>query len=213
MSKQSKSSKGFVTFLKYVLIVLLMVGVVGIVIRFASCEDDITGMYIKYGDKSITAGNDVIAVDYSETQATTFTIANNDGWGNYSVTECTVTVINNVSSSSVHDFEYIVDGANLPNNFSDITDFTSVFATDGNSVTVNSDGIFELTFKYETMSEILQTYYGKAVTVDGTIDLYGYPYFAIQIISPDEAMTITIPFVYSTNFVTDITITPDAIAF
>ncbi len=198
MSKQSKyKTNSLYTVVQYIIVVLLLIGIIGLFIRLfvSNNVDTIDGMYIKYGDKIITAENDGITVKNSATETSEFTICNDDGWGVYDVTACSVTIVNNVTSTSDHDFEYTVDGANLPSTFSETTDWTTLFTADGGSVTVDSDGVFNLMFKYETMTEALEDYYGKTVTLGEEILLSGYPYFAIQVVSPDETETITIPFV------------------
>ncbi|MCD8371864.1 MAG: hypothetical protein LUD27_00995 [Clostridia bacterium] len=207
MSK-TKTENKLIRILTYILVLLLCVGLLGGIVYLLRRS---VGMYADYNGSVITSSNDGITVDYSETETAVFTIGNYNDWGVYSVTDCTVKVINNVSSKSSYDFEYTANGST--SNYSGITDFTSVFTTSGSTVAVSEDGTFELAFKYSSMSDILKAYAGTAVSIDGSPDIYSYPYFAIQITSPDEESVIKIPFVYNTTAVTNVTISPNAIIF
>ena len=129
-------------------------------------------------------------------QALTLKLENGDGWGEYSVQDCTVTIIPNVAEE--HDFEFVEMGSLQTYKFSEITDLTEAFTEnyDGKSISISESGEFTLTYSSSNPLDILQKVRGKKIVlVEGYELSADYPYVALEIVSPDGAERLCLPIV------------------
>ena len=174
-------------------IVLGFFGVIAVVNYLFTDTQGQDGMYIEYA--GVTYGSadsaDGITISYSET--VTFTIGNTDGWGNYSVEDCTVQIVPNLDDD--HNFEFTVSGNHKSSVYSSVRDVTAAFSVDGDSIAVSSSGEFSILISSCDMADILGAVYGELEAIDGDYYIYDYPYIAISVTSPDGSDTITIPLI------------------
>ena len=149
-------------------------------------------MYKRQALGSSTGG---ITVSYGETA--TFTIGNSDGWGVYSVQDCTVKIVPNVDET--HDFEFTGEGDSKPSEYSGESDLTAAFVEnyDGNGLPIAEDGTFTLTADKKDVSDILEAVHGKSITLDGEYLTSVYPYIALSVTSPDGGQTLTVPLLFA----------------
>lgn len=177
----------------WVLVVLLLLGAAGALYYLLSRPVSPQGMYIRYGDIVIADSGESIELFSDGGDVATFAIEKSDGWGAYSVVDCTVTVIPYAGENQ--NFKFSVAGEEMPYSFNSETDFTSAFAGENGSVSVNSDGTFELHFRRKDMLSILETIYGQGqVILSQPADISAYPYFALRIVSASGDEVLVIPF-------------------
>lgn len=198
MSKY-KTSNGiniFVKILTAIIVVLLVLGIIGGVIYLLNRPQ---GLYIEYdgttyGNTALGSSTGGITVLYGETA--TFTIGNSDGWGVYSVQDCTVKIVPNVDET--HDFEFTVEGDSKPSEYSGESDLTAAFVEnyDGNGLPIAEDGTFTLTADKKDVADILEAVHGKSITLDGEYLTSVYPYIALSVTSPDGGQTLTVPLLF-----------------
>ena len=190
-NKQNSFLKTFSKLVAYVLIVLLLLGIVRFGFELINRPD---GMYLLYEDKTITASSGGVTVPYY--RDVTFTIKHSDGFGVYSVKDCTVTIVPNVDE--VHDFDFSIEGGTRPYSFSNEKDLSAAFVEnyDGKGITVSEDGEFKIKARLLSMQDILSAIYpDKTVTLDSLedFDTNIFPYFAIKVVSPDGSQTLKLP--------------------
>ena len=193
MSKSNNSVvDSIVRVVTAILVVLLILGIAGGIIYLINRPQ---GMYIEYNGTTYdsTSASNGISVSVSSGNTVTFTIGNTDGWGVYTVQDCTVKIIPNVDDS--HDFEFVVGDNYKSSLYSSVTDLSAAFCDDydGNGITVSSDGTFTITMDKSDMSDILATVYSDSITLDGEYLLSSYPYIALSVTSPDGSQNITVP--------------------
>ena len=181
--------------LTYLLIVIMITAIIAGLISYLSAPK---GMYLKYGDTVVKENTDVaIMADGSDN---VFNVANTEGFGSYTVSDCIVKVVPNVDEE--HDFEFTIDGDSTVHRFSSEKDLTAAFCENysGNGIKIASDGTFVLSTEKVSMIEILQTVYkDKKVNLDQDIkdvEFGQYPYFALAVTSPDGKQNLKIPFRY-----------------
>lgn len=186
----------FKTFLKVLLSLAVLAVVVVAVLWLVNFLGSPQGLYVSYngvayGNTALGSSAGGCVIPYR--QAVTFTVGNANGWGVYSVQDCVVKVIPNVDDA--HDFEFTVNGATRPSEYSGETDLTAAFCDgyDGNGLPVSSDGTFTLTVDELTVMDILNAVYAEGVTADGEYLLFDYPYIALSVTSPDGSETLYIP--------------------
>lgn len=177
MSKY-KTSNGiniFVKILTAIIVVLLILGIIGGVMYLLNRPQ---GLYIEYDGTA------------------TFKVCNSDGWGVYSVQDCTVKIVPNVDET--HDFEFTVEGDSKPSEYSGESDLTAAFVEnyDGNGLPIAEDGTFTLTADKKDVSDILEAVHGKSITLDGEYLTSVYPYIALAVTSPDGGQSLTIPLLF-----------------
>lgn len=199
MSKY-KTSNGiniFVKMLTAIIVVLLVLGIIGGVIYLLNRPQ---GLYIEYngtayGDTALGSSTGGISIPYNS--AATFTIGNSDGWGVYSVQDCTVKIVPNVDDT--HDFEYTVEGNAKPSVYSGEADLTVAFCEnyDGNGLPISEDGTFTITADKNDVADILEAVYGQTITLDGEYLISVYPYIALSVTSPDGGQTLTVPLFFA----------------
>lgn len=183
---KTKKGNAAVKAISYMVIFLLFVALTGALLYLFVRPQ---GIYIRHGDKLIADSSASIELfEYGDIE--TFEINNSKGWGAYSVEDCTINILPSVDS--VHDFEFSVSGKKQ--NFGSIKDLSPAFSFEGNSVRVGSDGVFRLRFKHKNMVAIIQSVYGESVELSSEVDISAYPYFLIQIVSPDGKTAQTINF-------------------
>lgn len=176
-----------------IVLILLIVGLAGGAFYLLSRSPSPQGMYIRYGDTVIADSGESIELFSDGGDVATFVIEKPDGWGAYSVADCTVTVIPYAGENQ--DFEFSVADEEMPYSFNNERDFTSAFAGENGSVLVNSDGTFELHFRCKDMLSILETIYGQGqVVLSQPADISAYPYFALRIVSASGDEVLVIPF-------------------
>ncbi len=199
MSKY-KTSNGiniFVKILTAIIVVLLVLGIIGGVMYLLNRPQ---GLYIEYdgttyGNTALGSSTGGITVSYGETA--TFTIGNSDGWGVYSVQDCTVKIVPNVDDT--HDFEYTVKGNAKPSVYSGEADLTAAFCEDydGSGLPIAADGTFAITADKIDVADILEAVYGQTITLDGEYLTSVYPYVALSVTSPDGGQTLTVPLLFA----------------
>lgn len=190
-SKQNSFLKTFSKLVAYILIVLLLLGIVRFGFELLNRPD---GMYLLYKDKTVTASSGGVIVPYC--RDVEFTIKHSDGFGVYSVTDCTVMIVPNVDE--FHDFDFNVEDETHPYSFSEEKDLSAAFVENynGKGIAVSEDGDFKIRVRLLSMQNILSAIYpDKTVTLDGIedFDTSIFPYFAIKIVSPDGSQTLKIP--------------------
>lgn len=156
-----------------------------------------TGIYLSSMDETVDLETDNVVMSHG--QSITLKIENGDGWGEYSVQDCIVTVVPNVDQE--HDFEFVNAGNMQVLKYSEQGDLTKAFTEnyDGKSLSVSESGEFTLTYSAGNPLEILQKVYGvKLALVEGYELLALYPYVAVKIVSPDGKQTLSLPL--STNY-------------
>lgn len=198
MSKY-KTSNGiniFVKILTAIVVVLLILGIIGGVMYLLNRPQ---GLYIEYdgtayGNTLLGSSTGGIDVPYNGTA--TFKVCNSDGWGVYSVQDCTVKIVPNVDET--HDFEFTVEGDSKPSEYSGESDLTAAFVEnyDGNGLPIAEDGTFTLTADKKDVSDILEAVHGKSITLDGEYLTSVYPYIALAVTSPDGGQSLTIPLLF-----------------
>lgn len=210
----AKITKSFTNFIMYILFAVL---ILGLLFGIISILNSIDGMYLVYGEENITSDNNGISVEWStEESEVIFTIQNSEDWGAYSVQDCTVKVIPNVSDA--RDFEFTVDGkTNLYSAESDLTAaFVKNYTTyDGNGLAVTEDGGFTLYLLAYTadslttaMPEILSRANGGAeIGIESNINLLEYPYFALEVTSPDGTVLTVAIQLYVNSYIVSYTLT------
>lgn len=193
MSKAGGGMNTVTKIIVWVFVVLLLLGAAGALYYLFSRPVLPQGMYIRYGDTVIADSGESIELFGDGGDVATFVIEKSDGWGAYSVVDCTVTVIPYAGENQ--DFEFSVADEEMPCSFNNETDFTSAFAGENGSVFVNSDGTFELRFRCKDMLSILETIYGQGrVILSQPVDISAYPYFALRIVSASGDEVLVIPF-------------------
>lgn len=193
MSKAGGGMNTVTKIIVWVLVVLLLLGAAGALYYLLSRPVSPQGMYIRYGDIVIADSGESIELFSDGGDVATFAIEKSDGWGAYSVVDCTVTVIPYAGENQ--NFKFSVAGEEMPYSFNSETDFTSAFAGENGSVSVNSDGTFELHFRCKDMLSILETIYGQGqVILSQPADISAYPYFALRIVSASGDEVLVIPF-------------------
>lgn len=187
-----KVKKGVNTVAKviaYIVVILLIIGLAGVVLYLFTRPQ---GMYVRYGETTIADSGKSIVLFEGEDVAN-FVVEHNGGWDEYSVQDCTVTVIPYASESQ--NFVFNVAGESFSRFFNDEENLTAAFVDSGNEITLGEDGTFELSFKCKDMVAVLETVYGKDnVSLTGYPDISAYPYFALQIVSPDGKEKLIVPF-------------------
>ncbi len=186
----------FVKILTAIVVVLLILGIVGGLVYFLNRPQ---GLYIEYdgttyGNTALGSSTSGITVPYNG--AATFTIGNSDGWGVYSVQDCTVKIVPNVDET--HDFEFIVEGDSKPSEYSGESDLTAAFVEnyDGNGLPIAEDGTFTVMVDKIDVADILEALHGKSITLDGEYLTSIYPYIALSVTSPDGGQSLTIPLLF-----------------
>lgn len=185
----------FAKIVAYVLLVLMVAALAGGLIYYFTRPQ---GMYVSFGEDIISESTD-IAIQPDGTQ-NIFTIASNEGFGSYSVSDCFVKIVPNVDEA--HDFDFMLSGEVSPYLYGAESDLSAAFVEgyDGNGIKVSSDGSFTITTDKMTMTEILKAVYpDRTVTLDkeiSDVEFGQYPYFAISVTSPDGSETMRIPFRY-----------------
>ena len=186
----------FVKILTVIIVVLLILGIVGGLVYFLNRPQ---GLYVEYngviyGDTVLDTSSGGLTVDYGSTA--TFKVCNSDGWGVYSVQDCTVKIVPNVDET--HDFEFTVEGDSKPSEYSGESDLTAAFVEnyDGNGLPIAEDGTFTITANLKSVKDILEIVYGKSIVIDGQYYLYRYPYVALSVISPDGEQNLTVPLLF-----------------
>lgn len=211
-----KFLNAIVKVLIFAVYVLLILGIIGAIIYFVGNSE--SGMYVMYGTEKLVSGNSGITIEWNEENKTAeFQIGNSDGWGVYSVTDCTAKIVPNVNDDT--DFEYTISGISGTQKYSYETDLTAAFVEDyssysGNGFEINEDGGFTLCIDSAYSDSVLgsdycmqymlyKVYGGKEITLSSAVDMTTYPYFAVKVTSPDGKSSITIPFILSEVEVTD----------
>lgn len=212
MSKY-KTSNGiniFVKMLTAIIVVLLVLGIIGGVIYLLNRPQ---GLYIEYngtayGNTAIGSSTGGLSVPYDST--VTFTIGNLDGWGVYSVQDCTVKIIPNVDET--HDFEFTVEGEDKPFKYSSESDLTAAFCEDynGKGLSITADGTFTIMTNKKDIADVLNVIYPEGVSVSGEYLIAVYPYIALSVTSPDGGQTLTVPLFFAVS-VEDIELDEDGI--
>lgn len=186
----------FVKILTAIIVVLLILGIIGGVMYLLNRPQ---GLYIEYdgtayGNTLLGSSTGGIDVPYNGTA--TFKVCNSDGWGVYSVQDCTVKIVPNVDET--HDFEFTVEGDSKPSEYSGESDLTAAFVEnyDGNGLPIAEDGTFTLTADKKDVSDILEAVHGKSITLDGEYLTSLYPYIALSVTSPDGGQSLTIPLLF-----------------
>ena len=186
----------FVKILTAIIVVLLILGIVGGLVYFLNRPQ---GLYVEYngviyGDTVLDTSSGGLTVDYGSTA--TFKVCNSDGWGVYSVQDCTVKIVPNVDET--HDFEFTVEGDSKPSEYSGESDLTAAFVEnyDGNGLPIAEDGTFTLTADKKDVADILEAVHGKSITLDGEYLTSIYPYIALSVTSPDGGQSLTIPLLF-----------------
>ncbi len=210
------------TFKKWIvsLIVLLLVGVVGVVGigHIQKKLEEPTGMYVEHNGKVYEANDAGIAVEFSKTAK--LSVKHADDWGMYDVRGCKVKVYANTTDDC--NFSYTVGDDTTPLYFSLLKDVTAAFvqepsAYDGKGFDLDENGTFEMTFdKFFTFDKLLSRLYdGQAVTLEKEIDAAAYPYFLLEVRSPDNKEVITLPITLRELFgtVTEIELDKTQVAF
>lgn len=193
MSKAGGGMNTVTKIILWVLVVLLLLGAAGALYYLFSRPVLPQGMYIRYGDTVIADSGESIELFSDGGDVATFAIEKSDGWGAYSVVDCTVTVIPYAGENQ--NFKFFVAGEEMPYSFNSETDFTSAFAGEKGSVSVNSDGTFELFFNHKDMFSILETIYGQGqVILSQPANISAYPYFALRIVSASGDEVLVVPF-------------------
>ena len=193
MSKTGGGMNTVTKIILWVLVVLLLLGAAGALYYLFSRPATPQGMYIRYGDTVIADRGESIELFSDGGNVATFVIEKPDGWGAYSVEYCTVSVIPYAGENQ--NFEFFVAGEEVPYSFNNETDFTVAFAGENGSISVNSDGTFELHFKHKNMTAILETIYGQDhVALSQSVDISAYPYFALRVVSASGDEVLIIPF-------------------
>lgn len=187
------------TFLKVLLGIVVSLLIVGAVLLLLFYLNAPQGLYIEYN--GTVYGNTVLGsssggLSIPHNSSVSFTIGNSDGWGVYSVQDCTVKIVPNVDDT--HDFEFTVEGDNKPYLYSYETDLTAAFCEnyDGNGLDISADGIFTITTDKKDIADILASVYGSPVVYEGEYFVSSYPYIALNVISPDGSQSLTIPLLY-----------------
>ena len=192
MSKAGTVTNNLVKIIAYILLVLMVAALAGGLIYYFTRPQ---GMYVSFGEDIISESTD-IAIQPDGTQ-NVFTIASNEGFGSYSVSE---KIVPNVDEA--HDFDFMLSGEVSPYLYGAESDLSAAFVEeyDGNGIKVASDGSFIVSTDKMTMTEILKAVYpDKTITLDkeiSDIEFGQYPYFAISVTSPDGSETMRIPFRY-----------------
>ena len=106
-----------------IVLILLIVGLAGGAFYLLSRSPSPQGMYIRYGDTVIADSGESIELFSDNGNTATFVIEKSDGWGAYSVVDCTVTVIPYAGENQ--NFKFSVAGEEMPYSFNSETDFTS----------------------------------------------------------------------------------------
>ena len=198
MSKAGTVTNNLVKIIAYILLVLMVAALAGGLIYYFTRPQ---GMYVSFGEDIISESTD-IAIQPDGTQ-NVFTIASNEGFGSYSVSDCIVKIVPNVDEA--HDFDFMLSGEVSPYLYGAESDLSAAFVEeyDGNGIKVasdGSDGSFIVSTDKMTMTEILKAVYpDKTITLDkeiSDIEFGQYPYFAISVTSPDGSETMRIPFRY-----------------
>lgn len=194
--KTSNAISAFARILTVIIVFLLIIGIVGGLAYFLKSP---RGLYIGYngtiyGNTALGSATGGITVPYNGKAV--FTIGNSDGWGVYSVRDCTVKIIPNVDDA--HDFEFTVEGNSKPSVYSSEKDLSAAFCGnyDGNGLPISADGTFTLTANMDSVAGILESVYGQTVTLDGEYLLTDYPFIALSVTSPDGGQTLTVPLLF-----------------
>lgn len=214
MSKAGGGMNTVTKIIVWVLVVLFLLGAAGALYYLLSRPAAPQGMYIRYGDTVIADSGESIELFSDGGDVATFVIEKSDGWGAYSVEYCTVTVIPYAGENQ--NFEFSVAGEEMPYSFNNETDFTAAFAGENGSISVNSDGTFELHFKHKNMTAILETIYGQGqVALSQSADISAYPYFALRVVSASGDDVLVVPFrcAYYASSISDVTVNPPSIVF
>lgn len=189
--------------LTYILVALLVLGVAGGAAYLIVKATTPSGVYVEYEGDYYEDG-DGISVEWTGSEYTAeFTINNSDDWGIYSVDDCVVKVVPNVSTDK--NFTFTTGGVTYK--YGNVKDLTAAFVEDssnygGSGVTVDEDGKFTLYFDSAYLSENMETamymalyrVYSSDVTLSDSYDISTYPFFAIKITTPDGGDEITMPF-------------------
>lgn len=188
--RYSKGVNAVAKLITWLIVVMLVLGFAGVLVYLLTRPE---GMYVRYGEEVITGDNAGIMVAF-DGEDMTFTICNSDGWGVYSVEDCTVKVVPNVNAE--HDFEFTVSGESSARLFSLESDFTAAFlcSEDSERITVSENGEFRIAADSYDMKVLLEKIFGEGqVEMSEAISAADYPYFALSITSPDGNDTLKIP--------------------
>ena len=187
----------FVEMLTAIIVVLLILGIVGGLLYLLNRPQ---GLYIEYdgtayGNTLLGSSTGGIDVPYNGTA--TFKVCNSDGWGVYSVQDCTVKIVPNVDDT--HDFEYTVEGNAKPSVYSGEADLTAAFCDDydGRGLPIAAGGSCTITGGKVSVGGILEVGDGQTITLDGEYLTSVYPYIALSVTSPDGGQTLTVPLLFA----------------
>lgn len=189
--------------LTVIVAVLLIAGLVGGLAYLLSRP---TGLYLTRGEERITDKTDLMLKAGEETA---FTVNMADGWGSYSAKDCIVKVLPNTDEA--HDFGFTAAGETKT--YSAEPDLTAAFCEEyaGKGLPVTEEGVFVLETECHTMTEVLESVYGEGnVSFEDTFWLNDYPYFRLNIVSPDGKETLSLPFRVNSGVVA-ITLEPDGV--
>ena len=186
--RYNNSANSVAKVITYIIVLLLILGTIGAVV-FLFLRPQ--GMYIRYGNEVIADGTSLVLFEDSDSES--FIIKNSYDWGAYSMSDCTVRVIPYADDS--HNFTFTVEGDGREYIFNSVTDLSFAFCENGEEINVSDDGSFLLHFNYKEMISMLEVLYGEDnVKMSQMVDISSYPYFALQVVSPDGEQVITIPF-------------------
>ena len=154
MSKAGGGMNTVTKIIVWVLVVLLLLGAAGALYYLLSRPATPQGMYIRYGDTVIADSGESIELFGDGGDIATFVIEKPDGWGAYSVEYCTVTVVPYAGENQNFEFFRLrVRKCRIRLTTKRI--LRRRLRGENGSISVNSDGTFELHFKHKNMTAIL----------------------------------------------------------
>ncbi len=159
--------------------------------------DEPKGMYVQYGDVVYEAENEGMRIEHENT--ITLTIKHVEDWGLYNVRQCKVKVLPNTTEAC--NIPYTVGDSDTEYYFSRLTDVSAAFMENyaeynGTGLQVDEKGNVQLYFDkdYTMATAISRVRGGERVQVAQEVDMESYPYFILQITSPNGQEVIKLPF-------------------
>lgn len=199
-------ASGYGTLTKVLTVIVAVLLIAGLLGGLAYLLSRPTGLYLTRGEERITDKTDLVLKAGEETA---FTVNMADGWGPYSAKDCIVKVLPNADEA--HDFGFTAAGETKT--YSAEPDLTAAFCEgyDGKGIPVTEEGVFVPETECRTMTEVLEKVYGEGnVSFEDTFWLNDYPYFSLNIVSPDGKEELRLPFRIDTGVVS-VTLEPDGV--